>query len=299
MWEILKKIMYKKPISKEAQIDILLSRGLKIDDKEKAKEILGDIGYYRLGFYLFPFEKSYPSLKDRTHEYIEGASLKDAVNLYYFDFDLRIILTRYLNRIEIAFHNALSQNLSLKYDNPVWFIDPSVVNHSYVDEFEKKVYTPEFKRNPYINRHHKKYKNDRFAPSWKTLEFMTLGSVVKLYTQLKHKEDKIFIASLFGIRQINTFENYLHVIRNIRNTCAHNTFLFDLRLPNAIRKGPANLNHNERSNIIGALKVVRYIVSQISKHRAEDFCNEVKTLYCRLCENSPKLKELIPDFSLI
>ncbi len=44
----------------EDQINLLERRGMKFGDKEKAKEILADIGYYRLGFYWFPFEQSYP-----------------------------------------------------------------------------------------------------------------------------------------------------------------------------------------------------------------------------------------------
>ncbi|MDE5642388.1 MAG: Abi family protein, partial [Muribaculaceae bacterium] len=82
--------MAKSATTIEQQLDLLKSRGLTISDIEKAKEILLDVGYYRLGFYLFPFEKSYPNLRNRTHEYIEGASFEDAVNLYYFDFDLRL-----------------------------------------------------------------------------------------------------------------------------------------------------------------------------------------------------------------
>ena len=42
----------------EEQIALLESRGMKIEDKDKAKENLLDIGYYRLGFYWFPFEKT-------------------------------------------------------------------------------------------------------------------------------------------------------------------------------------------------------------------------------------------------
>ena len=57
----------------EEQIALLKNRGMFIGDEEKAKEILMDIGYYRLGFYWFPFEKTYPA-KDRTrsHVFIEG-----------------------------------------------------------------------------------------------------------------------------------------------------------------------------------------------------------------------------------
>lgn len=292
--------MAKSATTIEQQLDLLKSRGLAISDIEKAKEILLDVGYYRLGFYLFPFEKSYPDLRDRTHEYIEGASFEDAVNLYYFDFDLRLLLMRYLNRIEIAFRTSLIYNLSNKYNTtPIWFVSPSVVSRSYARDFERKVYTADFKRNPVIHRHHQRNPNDRFAPSWKTLEFMTFGAVMKLYEQLKEREDKIFIAHKFGIRQVVTFESYMHTIRQVRNACAHGLLLYDLKLPQGIRRGPAANAPSERYNLIGALRVIKYVMGQVSSNRASELSESIKSLYETLCNASPKLKPLIPDFSTI
>lgn len=291
--------MTKSSTTIEKQLEILESRGLTILDKDKAKEILLDVGYYRLGFYLFPFEKSYPRLSRRTHEYVDGSTIEDAVRLYYFDFDLRLILLRYLNRIEIAFRTAMIYTLSNKYcgDN-VWFVNPAVVNRSYAENFGRMVYTSDFKRNPLITRHHQKYPTDSYAPAWKTLEFMTFGAVLKLYEQLKDPADKIEIAHQFGVRQVVTFESYMHTIRNVRNACAHGSLLFDLKLPIRIRRGPANLSVEESGNIIGALRVVRYIMERISQKRADDMRSAIYTLYNTLCVKSPKIKPLIPDFTL-
>lgn len=292
--------MTKPATTIDEQLDLLKTRGLAIQDEDKAREILLDIGYYRLGFYLFPFEKSYPQLRNRTHEYIDGATFEDAVNLYYFDFDLRLLLTRYLTRIEIAFRTALIYNLSNKYSpNSVWFISPSVVSRSYARDFENKVYTADFKRNPIIQRHHQKNPNDRFAPSWKTLEFMTFGAVMKLYEQLKERDDKILITQKLGIRQVVTFESYMHTIREVRNACAHGHLLYDLRLPRRINRGPAHITPQESGNIVGALRVIRYMMAQISTKRADDLSASVKSLYEKLCMEAPNLKPLIPDFSCI
>ena len=271
--------MAKSATTIDQQLDLLNSRGLNISCREKAREILLDIGYYRLGFYLFPFEKSYPDLRNRTHEYIEGVSFEDAVNLYYFDFDLRLLLMRYLNRIEIAFRTTLIYYLSNKYSSsPIWFVSPSVVSRAYAREFEHKIYTSDFKRNPVIHRHHQKNPNDRFAPAWKTLEFMTFGAVLKLYEQLKELDDKIFVAHKFGIRQVVTFENYMHTIRQVRNACAHGLLLYDLKLPQGIRRGPAATTPSERYNIIGALRVIKYVMCRISINRAEDMSKQIKNL---------------------
>lgn len=290
--------MDKSATTIDEQLTLLESRGLIIEDKGKAKEILLDIGYYRMGFYLFPFEKSYPKLINRTHEYHPGFCFEDAVSLYYFDFDLRLLLMRYLNRIEIAFRTAMVYYLSNKYKgNSIWFMDKGVVRKEYIKDFERKIYTSDFKRNPIIHRHHQNNPNDRFAPAWKTLEFMTFGAVLKLYEQLKVKEDKIFIANQFGVRQVVTFENYMHTIRHIRNACAHGSLLFGLKLPQGIRKGPAANLPRDRYNIKGALRVMKYMMGQISENRAVDMSREVGCLFNDLCETSPHLEQLMLDFS--
>lgn len=112
----------KKQATKFAnQISILESRGVIVNDHDKAEEILSDIGYYRLGFYFFPFEKTYPFLDNRRkHEVIENTKFEDAVALYYYDFDLRNIINKYLSRIEVAIRTTMIYELSNKYNsNPI------------------------------------------------------------------------------------------------------------------------------------------------------------------------------------
>ena len=53
--------MGEKATTVEKQINLLKDRGMTITDIEKAKEVLLDIGYYRLGFYWFPYEITYPN----------------------------------------------------------------------------------------------------------------------------------------------------------------------------------------------------------------------------------------------
>lgn len=48
----------KKAYTIEQQIARLKSNGMTFDNEEKAKEILLDVGYYRLGFYSFPYKST-------------------------------------------------------------------------------------------------------------------------------------------------------------------------------------------------------------------------------------------------
>ena len=190
----------------EQQIALLRSRQVIVSDEKKAKEHLLDIGYYRLGFYLFPFEQTYPELLSRRrHDVWSGTRLEDAVSLYYFDFDLRNILNRYLSRIEVAIRTAMIYHLSNKYkDNPIWFVDPLVVNNGFITSFPREVYQ-RMRAKAVIKRHHKRYPADVYAPAWKTMEFMTIGNLNSLYCNLLRHEDRLMISSQFGIRNPNVF----------------------------------------------------------------------------------------------
>ena len=157
----------------DEQIDLLQSRGMIINDIEKAKEVLLDVGYYRLGFYWFPYEVDYPQKHHRTHEFTKGADFDNAVKLYYFDFNLRNILLKALSRIEIAFRTKVIYFVSNKYKNsPTWFVDTNVVSNSQARSFWEKVYKQILDKTPVIALHHRHHINDKFAPALRVVIYM-------------------------------------------------------------------------------------------------------------------------------
>ena len=78
-------------------------------DEEKAKEILSDIGYFRLGSYCFPFEMGYPNKKNRTHQYREGTKFSDVIKLYYLDVDLHYMLEQLSKNRANEMKNEINQ----------------------------------------------------------------------------------------------------------------------------------------------------------------------------------------------
>ena len=272
--------MGRKAIRLDEQIALLQSRGLIINDIEKAKEVLLDVGYYRLGFYWFPFEQTYPNLDNRTHDFRQNADFDDAVKLYYFDFNLRNILHKALSRLEIGVRRYLTYIVSNGYvDMGTWFADAAIVSRGYVQTFPTKVYNDTFKRIPEIARHHRKYLNDVYAPAWKTIENMTMGAMLALYRALHDEDLKIDISKHFGVNFPVVFENYMELLRNLRNTCAHGRVLYDFGPEQSIRRGPAmmrGIGHNQ--NLNGAIHVVLYLVKQISVNRYNEYKAEIDAL---------------------
>lgn len=275
--------MGRKAVTLDEQVSLLRSRNMTISDELKAKEILFDVGYFRMGFYWFPFEQTYPDKHHRDHLFKEGTNFDDAVKLYYFDFNLRNILLKPLSRIEIAFRTKVVYIISNHYrESPTWFVDTSVVSRQQASSFESKVYQSILDKIQIIKLHHRHHINDKFAPVWKTLEFMTLGEMVHLFKSIKDENLKLQIANHFGVKKLVTFENYLELIKDLRNTCAHGNVLYDFTPEKSIRKGPAmKKGIGENQNLNGALRVVLFMMKQISENRYNDLIKEIDALIAK------------------
>lgn len=266
------------------QIAILEGRGFVIEDKNKAREYLLDIGYYRLGFFSFPFETKFPNLDKRDHIVQAGTKIEDVVDLYYFDCDLRHLIMRYLERIEVNVRTYISYVCSIENkNNPHWFADKGVMKNSFVKDFDISVYN-KMKKNPVIMRHHKRYINDKYAPAWKTLEFVTLGGMLTLYDNIRDGQLKLKIARKYGCNTIGVFRRYLEIVRIIRNSCAHGSCIYNTVLPKRIGRGPAYKIYNEPgndSNIKGAISIILHIVGCISQNRKTDLESDIQRLLSR------------------
>ncbi|MDE6009404.1 MAG: Abi family protein [Muribaculaceae bacterium] len=281
--------MGRKASTLDEQIALLKSRGMIISDIEKAKEVLFDVGYYRLGFYWFPFEETYPEKEHRNHKFKPGTNFDNAVKLYYFDFNLRNLFLKALSRIEVTFRTKVVYLVSNKnVDKPAWFVDESVVSRAQALYYRNGAYTDIKDKNSVLKLHHTHYPDDECAPAWKTIEYMTLGQVFHLFKTLRDEEVKIAIAKEFGIKTLVTLENYLEVIKNIRNACAHSNVLYDFTPEKSIKKGPAMIKGiGTNQNLNGATRVILYMLRQVSQKRANELQEEIDALLAKNREFKP------------
>ena len=82
------KSFFDKPsLNYDDQIQLLKSRGLSIQDEDKALHILQVISYYRLSGYWFPL------LEDKVnHKFKSNTEFETAFNLYKFDREFRLLI---------------------------------------------------------------------------------------------------------------------------------------------------------------------------------------------------------------
>jgi abortive infection bacteriophage resistance protein len=266
----------------DSQIILLEKRGMILDlPTEKIKEHLLDIGYYRLGFYWHTFEKN------PNHEFMDDTRFSDVIKLYYLDTDLRNLLLKYTNRIEVNFRTKVIYHVSNHYkESPTWFADPAIVPQETVD-FVVKNYNPQFiKNNKPIKQHHNKHINDKYAPAWKTLEFLTFGNVFNIFKNVKNVALKEKISNEFGVVSLDKFYNLFKVVIDIRNSCAHGDVLYDYKRPQGIAVIPAiQFNNNDRSSMDSCIKVISFFLGSISKNRQTELNQEVKCLFEKFLNN--------------
>ena len=249
----------KKAYTIDQQIARLKSNGMTFDDEEKAKEILLDVGYYRLGFYSFPYEIKFPCLEHRDHQ-------------------LKLIY-----------------NISLKYiDDPCWFVNRKYVTSKFVNDFEEQVYAV-MRKNPIIQRHHANHPGI-YAPAWKTIEFMTIGNIITLYDSLKEAEAKDLVTNAYGCSR-GVFYNYMETIRVLRNKCAHGGCIYRMDFPKGIKRLPADISAECRHNIHAGRDVVRYMQGCISQSRKKDLENDIQNLVSSI--QTPEAQEVIAQVSKI
>jgi len=279
-------IRMKSATTIEEQIQKLRDRGMLINDEKLAHDVLLDIGYYRLGFYWFPMEKNYPNKDRRTHIFKEGSLFEMCVRLYRFDKELRHLISGYIEDLEVNLRTNVIYLLSNLYkDNPLWFVDNEVLMSQFICSLEKK-YREEIINNDVIARHSKKHPEDRFAPAWKTLEYITFGDLLRLIDNLKSADAKKLVYCQYGFSDESSFPNYMEIVRQIRNDCAHGHPLFDLKLYKSLRAGKFRMvlkgdQGDLFSSLRGVLLVIQYFLFYLPGNRGTQFAIDVKNLMHR------------------
>ena len=276
----------------EEQIALLQGRGMQLDESQ-ARQVLLDIGYYRLGFYSYPFEV-HPG--DGTHRYRAGTDMESVLGLYHFDFCLRTLLHESLLKMELNFRTKVIYEASNTYrEAPCWFADERYVRRDYAEPFERKTYTRIKNKQEVIRRHHEKHRGQRYAPAWKTLEFFTFGAMILLYEKMIDTELKRKISRYYAINHIGEFVSFLKALRDLRNACAHGQVLFDFRAAVRGRLGCIPTTSDEHGGVLHLRRLVE-ILSFFLRHIHPPLGDKLEEQVASLFrDQSPLTLEILRD----
>jgi abortive infection bacteriophage resistance protein len=222
---------YQKPATSiNKQIEILRDRGLIIEDESFATKYLSFVGYFRLMGYALPFQVNYNN--DGSHKFLDGITFENVINSYQFDRDLRLITIDALEQIEVAIRVSISQSLSEKFgshwhSNKDLFVNPQkhLENLLHIkkeighDDARKPV------RQIFINHYYQKYSEPELPPSWMIFEVLSLGTLSKIYKNLKRDHQKS-ISKIYNLDP-KVFSSWLHSLSYVRNLAAHHQRLWN------------------------------------------------------------------------
>lgn len=228
----------------EEQVEILKKKGLIIEDEEETKEILLRENYFFINGYRLLLMNSY---SDKT--FVKGSTFKELYALFLFDRSMRNIIFKYLLIIENQLKSITSYQLSKKYGyqekdylNPKNFTeDRSKVRRvkDLIEKMKRQVRINGTKHNATLHY----IKNYGYVPMWVLVKVLSFGIVCELYSVLK-KEDQIEIASVFNV-STEYLEDFLPILANYRNLCAHEDIMFDYKTEKVI----PDTEYHEKLNI--------------------------------------------------
>lgn len=214
-------------ITTEQQIDILIERGLLIDDVKQAIEVLDTISYFRLAGYWKHFESDHT-----THLFKEGCRFSDIVDLYSFDKQLRLLLFSAIQTIEVSVRTKIIKHFAHMF-GAFWFLDGKyAINESHF-AVNLALIRKEVSRShdDFITEHFRKYNEPDLPLVWKTLEVISLGTLSKLYSNFSDASAKHSVAREFGLNHHKFLRSWLECLVVLRNCSAHHSRLLNRVFP--------------------------------------------------------------------
>ena len=207
------------------QLDILRDKKLIITDEEYTKNVLLRENYFFINGYRHLF------VKNDDREFLPGVRFEELYSLFLFDRSLRNIIFKYLLVIENNLKSITSYVLSRKYGYREKDYLKSK-NFSNKPDKQKQIndLLNKMKRQIKINgsqhsatlHYSSKY---GYIPLWILVKVLSFGIVSELYSILK-KEDQEEIANIYNV-DVNELLDYLPILANYRNLCAHEDILYE------------------------------------------------------------------------
>lgn len=289
---------YPKPWkSYEEQLDQLVARGMQVSDRERALDYLERIGYYRLSGYWFAFrERSGPlvllregggrpeNTKPQTlvfDHFKPGTTFQNAVDLYVFDKQLRLLTMDALERIEVALRVDISHTLG-RLDRFA-YLKPALFHEEFSGRLD---------RDSGLSRHHEwlgkhaqligrskeefvRHNKARYGfplAIWVACEVWDFGTMSTLFSGMREAEQNA-IAGQYDVGNGRIFATWLRSLNYLRNVCAHHSRLWNRnmvdqpKLTSAVEQpwvAPFETDAHARARCFLLLTITRHLLQVVN-----------------------------------
>lgn len=268
----------KQPLDYADILSLLKSRCLVVSDENKALECLKRVSYFRLANYFHPMEKD-----KVNHIFKPNSQFDNAIDLYNFDRDLRMLLFSAVQSLEIGLRTKMIHHISLKY-GAFWFMDASLFQNQDIFQNCLKQVKQELSRTKedFIIDHFTKYDTPDVPPVWKTLEITSFGTLSKLFCNLSDNVLKKAIAREFSLPQHKVFESWIKSAVALRNCLAHHSRVWNRvypikpQIPSRLRSTWITNTTLQSNKLYPQLCCLQYIQNAMCP--INGFCGQLKSL---------------------
>ena len=257
----------KKPITLDDQVQRLIDHKMDIVNTDDAKKILSEINYYRFTGYALQFRDN-----NNPDDYLPGTKFETVWCLHQFDTELRCILKRYLDVIELYARSQIAYGFSIaKCNTPPYDQHYDPANFFHTDSHDSIVVSSldkekENNKDSLFVIHHASKYGDKM-PLWVIVELMSFTNLSKFFSAMYFSEQDV-IAKNIGSTRL-TLKNHLHCLANLRNKVAHAGRLYNIIINPPVMLGRKYLQRNPNvvPNTLFAylLAIIRRIPSKDDK----------------------------------
>ena len=255
---------YKDFKTLDEQISILKSRGLKIPDEEEARTFLLRNNYYRVSGY---------SLTLRKHDvFFPSATFQNLVDIYEFDHELRHLMLKYIELIEVSVKSVYSYEFTrvhgpTGYLNSAYFTDAR--KHDEIIQKAEQQKASRLAHEAYLKHFVEDLKEE--VPLWAYVDLFTISDISFFYA-ISEPEIQKAVAADLGIQKQGPLllGKFMHSMTIIRNLCAHGSRLYNRlfeQRPKLSKEELALLRTDrngrvDNSHLFGFLLIMRRLLPQ-------------------------------------
>lgn len=266
-----------------------------IPDTDYAVDVLKHFSYYSLINGYKELFKHKPSGK-----FLRGVSFEEIVAFYNFDEQLRTLFLKYILHIEKQIKSIISYSFCEKHgSNQCEYINPSNYNITSKNTTEINKLTKSLHsaislptHYSYIKHHITKYKN---VPLWVAMNAFTFGQVAKMYQYLP-SDIRTSVSLNFDHINETELHQFIRIIANCRNVCAHGERLYSFHVMEHISDMPLHKKLNitilkghyvcGTNDLFAVVIALRYL---LSKSKFKKFKYRLTRLITAVLHNCPHL----------
>lgn len=260
-------------------VDLLISRGMVIDSRQSAVDVLRHINNYRLRAYWLPFEADAVS-----HQFLDGTSFARTVEIYQFDRDLRASIMRIVERIEVSIRAQIAReyareygshghdNRDIAYSDEHWIKAMSMLHADLTKS-----------KDTFVSHFNKTYV-ERTPPIWAVVEILSFGSLSYWFAKVVPRIIQHRVGGVYHTHP-DILSSWLHHISVVRNIVAHHGRLwnrvtpFQPRIPKPERHTIASSINPKTNRLYNSLTILQYLNNVICHDNV--WSNELHDLFLK------------------